>query len=311
MKSLKIPAKYTRALGKASLKIKAKSPELLMVAGIGGVIASAVIACKQTLKANDILVESAENLDAIHKVAEDPEKADVYTEEDRRKDVMVNAVQTGVKLAKVYAPAIILGGASIACIVKSHNILKARNIALASAYKAVSDGFKRYRKNVIEEYGEEVDHNMRYSIKAREIDEPVFDEHNNIIGTEKKTVKVTEAPKNDEFIFFFDSSSDVWTDDAEMNKRKLLGRQRIWNSILSTRGYVFLNEILADLDIPITKAGQKVGWVYENVGDNIDFGITCVNREATRRFINGYEPVVLLDFNVDGDILDRIDWSKR
>ena len=61
------------------------------------------------------------------------------------------------------------------------------------------------------------------------------------------------------------------------------------------------------LDIPRTKAGQIVGWVYDPehpVGDNfVDFRIYETNKESNRRFVNGYEPTILLDFNVDGNIL--------
>ena len=64
------------------------------------------------------------------------------------------------------------------------------------------------------------------------------------------------------------------------------------------------------LGIERTKAGQIVGWVYDEdnpLGDNyVDFGIYDINREKSRDFVNGYERVILLDFNVDGNILDRI-----
>ena len=82
------------------------------------------------------------------------------------------------------------------------------------------------------------------------------------------------------------------------------------NDVLKKRGYVFLNEVYEMLGIPKTKAGKIVGWIYDEknpIGDNfIDFGIYNENREKNRDFVNGYERVILLDFNVDGDILDMI-----
>ena len=59
-----------------------------------------------------------------------------------------------------------------------------------------------------------------------------------------------------------------------------------------------------------TKAGAQVGWVYDEnnvVGDNyVDFGIFDTRRSKARDFVNGYEKVIVLDFNVDGYILDLI-----
>ena len=64
------------------------------------------------------------------------------------------------------------------------------------------------------------------------------------------------------------------------------------------------------LAIPRTKAGQVVGWIYDEkhpIGDNfVDFGIIDINDERKRAFMNGYERNILLDFNVDGNILDLI-----
>ena len=56
------------------------------------------------------------------------------------------------------------------------------------------------------------------------------------------------------------------------------------------------------LGITRTAAGMVVGWIYDEkhpVGDNfVDFGIYDINNEANRRFVNGLERTILLDFNV-------------
>lgn len=61
------------------------------------------------------------------------------------------------------------------------------------------------------------------------------------------------------------------------------------------------------LGIARTNAGQVVGWIYcekNPVGDNyVDFGIYNLQNEG---FVNGNERSILLDFNVDGIILDKI-----
>ena len=80
--------------------------------------------------------------------------------------------------------------------------------------------------------------------------------------------------------------------------------------MLRRKGHLYLNEVYDMLGIPRTKAGQIVGWIYDEehpVGDNyVDFGIYDSNKPRVRDFVNGYERTVLLDFNVDGNILDMM-----
>ena len=47
----------SRLLCRVGLKIKKHSPEILMVAGVAGTIGSTILACKATLKVNEILEE--------------------------------------------------------------------------------------------------------------------------------------------------------------------------------------------------------------------------------------------------------------
>ena len=62
------------------------------------------------------------------------------------------------------------------------------------------------------------------------------------------------------------------------------------------------------IGVPRSKAGSVVGWILiGNVRDNwIDFGIWD-DDDNVRDFINGREGSILLDFNVDGVIYDKID----
>ena len=87
-------------------------------------------------------------------------------------------------------------------------------------------------------------------------------------------------------------------------------QQNYLNDKLKRQGYLFLNDAYKALGFDVTKAGQVVGWIYDEnhpIGDNyVDFGIFNINSEAARRFVNGLEKCIWLDFNVDGDILDLI-----
>jgi hypothetical protein len=108
---------------------------------------------------------------------------------------------------------------------------------------------------------------------------------------------------------FFDEGCPYWSKDSEYNLTFLKIKEQYCNDLLKMRGHVFLNEVYDELGIPRTKAGQCVGWLYskDNTdGDNyIDFGLTEIN-EVVRKFINGYTRTILLDFNVDGVIIDKV-----
>lgn len=298
-----------RTFDLAKLKTKEHSPEILVITGIVGVVAAAVMACKATTKAGDILAETQENLDTIHKVQEDEALAEKYSPEDCRKDLAIVYIRTGFKFAKLYAPSVILGAVSITSILASNHILRKRNVTLAAAYAAVNKGFKEYRARVVERFGQEVDKELRYNIQAKKFTETVADENGNE-KTVEKTVDISYPDTESQYARFFDESCANWTKDSEANLMFLRCQQATANDKLRARGYLFLNEVYEMLDIPMTEAGQIVGWVYRpddpnHAGDNyVDFGIYNVNRMKNRDFVNGYERSILLDFNVDGKIVD-------
>lgn len=299
----------SRTFNKVGFQLKKYSPEILMAVGTVGVVASGVLACKATLKVNDILAETKETVDVIHKTAEDEQWKEKYTEEDQKKDLAIAYANAGVKLVKLYAPAVGLGIVSLGCMVTSNNILHKRNVALGAAYATVSKGYKEYRERVVERFGENVDRELKYGIKAHKIVETEVDPETGKEKKVKKTVDVVEGLDGySEYARFFDDGCAGWEKDSEYNLMFLRAQQQYANDKLVANGHLYLNEVYDMLGIPRTKAGQVVGWVYnaENpVGDNyVDFGIYDIHRQTNRDFVNGYERSILLDFNVDGYILD-------
>ena len=297
--------------GNTGLKIEKHSPEILLAAGIVGTVATVIFACKSTLKVNEVLDDSKKEIEKVHEVIEREDiSEEEYSEEDAKKDLATIYVQTGVKLVKLYAPAIIFGATSIICLLASSNILHKRNVALAAAYTAVEGSYKKYRQGIIERFGEQVDKEIKYNLKAIDVTEKEIDKK----GKEKEVTKKVLVSNNPSdyspYARFFDEGSACWQKDPEYNLMYLRAQQQYANDLLISRGHLFLNEVYDMLDIPRTKAGQVVGWFYdaENpVGDNyVDFGIYDINRETARDFVNGYERSILLDFNVDGNIWDRI-----
>lgn len=298
----------SRTFNKLTLKSKKYAPEIMVIAGVAGVITSTVMACKATTKAGEITEKTKNQMTQIHEVAET--KPDQYSEDDMKKDTVIVYTQTAVEFAKLYGPAVILGTVSIACILGSHHILSKRNAALAAAYATVDKSFKDYRGCLIERFGKELDKELRYNIKAKEFEETVANEETGEETTVVKTVNVADAIEYSDYARFFDDGCAGWTKDSEHNLYFLKCQQNYANERLKTRGYLFLNDVYEMLGIPKTKAGQIVGWVYDEKnpnGDNfVDFGIYDINKERARAFVNGYERTILLDFNVDGNILDLI-----
>lgn len=305
MKKNEIIAKATGIINTTTIKVKKHSPEILIVAGVIGTVASAVMACKATTKLSTVLEEHKNDVDAVHKCSDDEELKSEYSQEDAKKDLTIIYAQTGVKLAKLYAPAIALGALSLTSIIASNNILKKRNVALAAAYATVDKSFKEYRSRVVDRFGEQVDKELKYDIKAKKFEETVKDPGTGKEKKVKSTVNVANADSG--YARFFDETCKGYEKDTQYNLCMLRGQQQYANDMLHARGHIFLNDVYDMLGIDRTKEGQIVGWVYDKnneVGDNfVDFGILETNRETED---GSYEPAILLDFNVDGNILDLI-----
>lgn len=305
----------SRSLNKVGLLARKHSPAILMGVGAVGAVASTVMACKATLKVNEVLDEAKDTVEKIHEVKETmPEK---YSEQDAKKDLTITYTNTGVKLVKLYGPAVILGVASLGAMFTSHRILTKRNVALAAAYTAVDQSFKQYRSRVVERFGNQIDKELKYNIKAKEIEETITDEE----GNEQTVVSnkfVLASPEDiSEYARFFDAGTKnekgeyvrnpYWNENPEDNLIFIKQVERFCNQKLKIKGVLFLNDVYEALGMPLTKAGQVVGWVYNEkdpIGDNfVDFGLYKDNLSYTD-FVNGWDPVILLDFNVDGNIWD-------
>ena len=297
-------------------KLQKHSPEILIVVGVAGAITSTVMACRATLKVNDILTESNETVNKIKETASNEEYKDVYSEEDKKKDLTICYLQTGLKLTKLYAPAVCLGALSLGAILKSNGILRKRNVALAAAYATVDQSFKQYRGNVIERFGEKIDYELKNNLKAKEIVETTTDE-NGDEKTEKKTVYEPGDPSRisgygryfEKYTRDGDGNTVVnpnWEENNEYNMMFLRAMEKQANRILRTRKRLFLNEVYQMLGLPISKAGQVVGWVYDpenQNGDNyVSFGLLDDGPDMYSDYVYGNDPAIFLNFNVQGDV---------
>lgn len=297
----------SRSVHKVGFRFKKHMPEIMVITGVVGVATSAVLACKATTKIDSVLAEPKEKINQIHNYVEENGCSEKYTEEDYKKDLAIMEAKKGLQLVKLYAPSVSLGLVSIGLIFAGYGITHKRSLAYAAAYAAEHAGFKDYRNRVIERFGQELDRELRYNIKSEEIEEIVTNED----GTEtvvKNTVEVANPVQRSEYTFCFDETCKGWTRNAEANKSFLLRAEAFANQKLQQEGYLFLNDVLVMLGFEKTATGQIAGWVYDNPdGDgHVDFGMFDIHDKTKRRFMNGYEKSIWLDFNVDGPILNAM-----
>ena len=307
----------TKVVGRKILIIRKYSPEILIAVGIVGLVSSTVMACKATTKASIILDDLHSDVSKINVVKETSDKPVVttedgdihfnnYSEMDYKKDMGIVYLQSTVKLVKLYAPAVTLGIASIGCILGAHNIMYKRNVALMAAYKAIEQSFNTYRNRVIEEFGSSKDWAFKNGIREREVTIVEEDEKGKKREL-KKTALSVDPNAHSVYAKFFDEFSTEWDKSPEHNLIFLKCQQTWANDMLRARGHLFLNEVYDHLGIERTQAGAVVGWVLNKEGDNfVDFGIYDLYNLGSRNFVNGRERSILLDFNVDGVIWDKI-----
>ena len=284
---------------KALFGLKKHSPEILTAVGITGVVTGTVLACVATSKLDKTLEPHKKEIDEIH------ESKEQMSEKAYRSEITKAYGRTALDMAKLYGPAVIVEGSAIACLVGSHKIMRNRNAALAAAYTTVSTAFDRYKKRVAEKLGDEAEKEIRYGIREEEVEEETTDSK----GKKKIVKKMVKTMGEEEFSpysRFYDAGSYGWSRDASANKLFLRNTQCYFNNRLKIRGYVFLNEIYEYLNYPPIQEGQYLGWYYdENVENKIDFGIYDIHNDEKRDFVNCRENVILLDFNIDGDIVNR------
>lgn len=302
------------AIGRGGLVLKKYSPEILTAAGVIGTVGSTVLACKATLKVEDILDEAKKKSNLINAVHDGEIEVDAeYTDKDYSKDLLVNRTQTAVKLIKLYGPAITLGALSITAILGGQHILRKRNVAVMAAYKLCEESFNNYRSRVKDELGEEKDRQFYYGITEETVKDKVKSKDGK---TKTVTKKVEKTPDHlcSQYARFFDEANPNWDKSPEQNMYFLKMVQNQMNDKLQARGHVFLNEVYDALGFERSEAGQFVGWIrnrdntaMEASDGYIDFNIFDGKNYAKRAFVNGDERSILLDFNVDdGMIYDLI-----
>ena len=309
----------SRGFNVVAFKTKQYAPQIATASGIALGLGTVVLACAATIKAKDVVSSANTELEAIK---DTKEKFNDYTDDSYKKDTRKVVAKTTVEVAKIYALPAATGVASVGLILFGSKLLNDRYVKTAIGLAGVASSFKDYRKGVIDRYGEEVDRQIRYGLKEEEVKEKVVDE-NGKTKIVKKKIAVLDKSENrhsPEFDYrrCFDRSNPYWQPDNRYNFIFINMQQKYFNDLLQVNGHVFLNDVLQSLGFPTTRAGQEVGWRYnpDSDGDGyIDFRATeVVLRDQVDELGNPTtkkEKVILLDFNVDGSILNNVDWPDQ
>lgn len=308
-------ATISQKMNMAGLQIQKHSPEILFVCGVlsfAGTIAATYMAASH---AEEILEKHKERLAEAEKAKqvteEEPEQyeydEDLYLE-DRRNAHLKMAVDFG----KTFAPVAGLSALSLCCFFSAVRILNNRYTGAVAAFNAVTGAFATYRKRVIDEHGEIWDRHYMYGTELEAVDVTDVDEN----GKKHKHKEVVEhgAPNKelamsmDATCRFLDSSNkEVWDPNPSICMMNLRTAQNFLTDRLNDKGHLFLNEVYEYLGFPQTPEGALLGWISKDRNAYVDLGFGNADRDQfIRDFINGYNDSLMLKFNYDGIIWDRI-----
>lgn len=195
--------------------IKRNASTILTVVGAAGVVSTAVMAVKETPKALTLL-------------------------EDAKKDKGEDLTKwEKVKIAgPVYAPSIITGAATIACIFASNIINKHQQATIMGAYALLYNSYKEYKKKTDELYGEEAGKHIREEI-----------------AKDKYTGDITLKDDNKELFFDFYSGRYF-----ESTKEAVMWAQYETNRSLFVNYAVGVNEYYDLLGLDPLPEYESIGW---------------------------------------------------
>ena len=286
----------------ALLKGSKYAPEILTGVGILGVIGGTILIAKSMSKLEPIMDEHERTLSEAKRdlaLAQDSINGEVdFTEKEVKREIVRVYARTTLAMTKAFAPGVSLQAFSIVSILAAHGIMRRRAVALLGAYKAVEQAFSEYRNRVAEEFGIDKEKEIRYGIKTETVED----------ANGKKTKKKVWDPASfySPYAKVFDEGNPNYRDTPEYNFLFLKNQQSWANDKLRIQGYLFLSDVYDALGFERTPQSQIAGWLMDSTsGDmQVDFGIYNTDIEKTRDFINGLEKSIILDFNVDGVILE-------
>ena len=238
--------------------LKKRSPEILLITGIGGMITTVVLAVRATPKAMLLIDEAAK------------ERAEAASEDD---EVQVLTPADKIKAAwKAYIPAALTGIGSAACLVFAHSANARRNAALAAAYTLSESALKEYQAKVIETIGEK---------KEREIRDAVDQDRLKANPVSSREVYITRA--GDTLCYDHWSGRYFKTDVEKLRRAANEVSRRMLDEM-----YISLNDFYEELGLPAIRIGEELGWNVNREG--------LVELRLGAQLAEGDIPCIVLDY---------------
>lgn len=294
---------------KAMHLAKVHSPEIMIGASIVTGAAALYFTVRGTMKLEEILDDHKDRTDNVKaelaelKDSGDQEEVAVY-----KKELMKETVNTAGKIALAYAPAAGLAAASCVLSISAHGIMKKRVATTLAALESTSAAFEAYRQRVKDRYGEEAEREILTGKHKETVMVETTDKKGNSKMVEQKVDAVDGLVS--QYARYFDCKNDMFyctqNNDGSgrvYNEEFLKTQEEVFDLLLRSQGYVFLNQVYEKLGFESTPEGQLVGWkLNSSTGDGyVKFNMTKVVEGD-----NENDDVWLLDFNVDGVIFDKI-----
>ena len=300
--------KLVRAAHKAAFQIAKKSPELCVIFGGAAVVAGFVLIAKAAPRAAETTKGFHIVLDELKQESEEKE----LSKKEVQKMVRNEALQYGLEMVKIAGPAVGIELLGLASIGVGFGILKKRSLQYLAAYNAVSAGFRKYRDRVIAEQGEDADLYFLTGAKKHKILEMVENPDGTVSEVETEDLVLEEGTDTTEGVVygrFFDEVNNPgnnWTKDPLINAAFLNHMEILANTLLETRGFLYLNEVYGLIGYEPTWYGGIVGWLRDGslngipVAGKVDFRVKELREKKPR------ERSYFLDFNCDGVITDHL-----
>jgi len=293
----------TKTVSRLRLKAETKSPEILLGIGIISGAAAIVTACIATKKVDDIIEEHNEQLDALEKTG-----ADEKLRSETKAKIFIT---TGLKIAGLYAPTVILEAVSGGCAVASYKITDKRLQTMSSLFMRTDQAFRAYRGAVISRFGKEIDEQLRFGEPAKQITD----------GSEKQEISKEDKPVSavyDPVVFVIKRGDRLWNEDREYMYNALKMLECEATNCLRAKSYLRVSDILEKMGEKLTPESFILSWVidrskYRYIGDEPselpligeDYVSFSLDSPSNYDFFDGGDTdECRLIFNVHGNIYD-------
>ena len=315
------------AVNVAKHTIVKHSPEILMGLGAASFVTTIILASKESIKEQDILIDHEAELDAIEEMLELGD-LDVKAYKKSRRNVYIN---TAITTTKNYIPAVAFTAVSLSCFFGAYGIMRKRYTTLVVAYTALEESFRKYRERVVADKGADADLYYLTGAKPKEI--TVKDEEGN--KSKQKQLILPDGTIASPYAFKFSKYKEngernlQWSESNIINLAYVEGQMdwandQLWqrtvfddDHMVVTRGWWFLNETRELLGESATPTGAVVGNLIGNGEPGANGYVEWNIIEATEVIFDPEEgkevelPCLFLNPNCDGMIYDLVGKKEK